>query len=173
VSSLVRLLAPACLLVSVPLLGVAACVDAPITPAQLEADGQLKHDAGQAVFGAEERVPNRQRAERLQLTAVLAGVAEGPLEDKATFILGEDESVNLHLRADKLDESRPVTFTWIHGEDRLESMGFLNPTETLKPYASHELSDEDTGEWTVEVHSGGPFGAVVYEREFEVVSPEV
>lgn len=160
------------MLVTAPLLGLAACVDAPITPAQLEADGQLRHDAGQAVFGAEQRAPNRQRAERLQLTAVLAGVGEGPLEDKARFVLGEDESIHLHLRADKLEESRPVTFTWIHGEDRLETMGFLKPTETLKPYARHELSPEDAGEWTVQVHSGGPFGAVVYEREFEVVAPD-
>ena len=151
----------------------AACADAPITPAHLDEEGHLRANVEQKLFRAPQRAPETQKAEPLQLTAVLASQSEGALEDSTRFVLGEVESVNLHLRADHLGEPRPVTFVWTHGEDRFETMGFLSTSPTLSLATSRPVVEEtDLGPWKVEVHGAGPFGATLYERSFEVVVAE-
>jgi hypothetical protein len=149
---------------------VAGCADAPITPAHLEADGQLRQGLEQHVFGAPERAPEVQTAQALQLTAVLADRAQGPIEDRARFAPGPSASVFLHLRADKLSEPRPVRFVWSRGEQREETMGFLTPSDTLVLAASRAVTPADVGRWKVEVVGVSPFGTdpLLFEREFEV-----
>lgn len=147
------------------------CVDAPITPAHLEADGQLRDGMQQSAFRTEERSPERQTAQALQLTAVLAAQAEGALEDNNRFFAGDESEVFLHMRADRLDEPRPVRFVWTFGDEQDESMGFLLPAETLALAASQPLPVERAGLWRVEVYGVSPFGTdpLLFEREFEVV----
>jgi hypothetical protein len=127
------------------------------------------------------------------VTGLLAAQADGPLEDATRFSL-ESEAIYLHLRADDLAEPRPVTFVWTHGEHRRETMGFLQPAETITLAASLPLAryadtgaDAElaelgvealdgwaaTGEWKVEVYSTDTTGrSLVFERNFEVVEPE-
>jgi hypothetical protein len=155
----------------------AACADAPITAADIQADGQLRsHSLSHA---ASVDAPKTQRAEHLRVTGLLAAQADGPLEDATRFSL-DSESIYLHLRADDLSEPRPVTFVWIHGDHRRETMGFLQPSETISLAASLPLlptesptdtADEwvATGAWKVEVYSTDD---LVFEREFEVFEPE-
>jgi hypothetical protein len=154
----------------------AACADAPITAADIQADGQLRsHSLSHA---ASVDGPKTQRAEHLRVTGLLAAQAEGPLEDATRFSL-DSESIYLHLRADDLSEPRPVTFVWIHGDHRRETMGFLQPSETISLAASLPLLPSDprdpaddwvaTGEWKVEVYSTDD---LVFERKFEVFEPE-
>lgn len=178
------------------LLFTAACADAPITAADIQADGQLRQadsSSQQSVHAASEREPKAQRAEHLRVTGLLAAQADGPLED-ATRFSRESESIYLHLRADDLSEPRPVTFVWLHsgawGEHRRETMGFLQPAETISLAASlplaryfkeqaegepaAELAPEQlAGTWKVEVYSTDTNGrSLVFERDFEVVEPE-
>lgn len=160
-----QLLASAALIIA-----TAGCADAPITPAQVQANGQLRAGLQQSEFQNLDRAPARQTAQTLQLTAVLAAQAEGALEDSNHFSAGDEATVFLHLRADKLEEPRPVRFTWTYGEQREETMGFLRPSETLAMAASHVLPVEQAGVWTVQVHGVSPFGTdpLLFERTFEV-----
>jgi hypothetical protein len=155
-------------------LSVSGCADAPITPAQIQANGQLRAGLQQSEFQNLDRPPARQTAQSLLLTAVLAAQSEGALEDSNRFLAGDEATVFLHLRADKLDEPRPVRFTWTYGEQVEETMGFLMPSETLAMAASHVLPVEQAGTWTVQVHEVSPFGTdpLLFERSFEVVVEE-
>lgn len=171
----------------------AGCADAPITAADLQADGQLREEtpgSQQSVHAASDaNQPKAQVAARLQVTGLLAGQADGPLEDATRFPL-EAEAIYLHLRADDLEQPRPVTFVWLHGDARRETMGFLQPSETISLAASLPLAryveegmnpvpDEGSveldplaqaGEWKVEVYSTDATGrSLVFEREFEVL----
>jgi hypothetical protein len=177
-------------LAAIALVLTAACADAPITAADIQADGQLRSSSPsqQSVHAASEREPKAQRAEHLRVTGLLAAQADGPLED-ATRFSSASEAIYLHLRPDDLSEPRPVTFVWIHGEHRRETMGFLQPAETISLAASlplgrylegaemaSELVGDDgvpTGEWKVEVYSTDTNGRnLVFERKFEVFEPE-
>ncbi|EDM79841.1 hypothetical protein PPSIR1_32118 [Plesiocystis pacifica SIR-1] len=172
----------------------AACADAPITAADLQADGQLRErpTSQQNVLAAVPASrPQAQRAERLAVTGLLASEAEGALEDTTRFSV-EGESIHLHLRADDLAEPRPVTFVWTHGDERRETLGFLQPSETLSMAASlpltrplvrdPDLQDDSDGDfdpaahlglWQVEVYSTDSTGrSLVFEREFEVLTVE-
>jgi hypothetical protein len=150
---------------------LAACADAPITPAHLEDDGQLREGLQQSAFRTSDRAPQLQTAQALRLTAVLATQSSGALEDSNRFIADADASVFLHVRADQLEEPRPARFVWSFGELREESIGFLMPSETLSLAASHSLLPEQAGLWKVEVYEVSPFGTdpLLVEREFEVV----
>jgi hypothetical protein len=171
-----------------------ACADAPITADDIQADGQLRPDSqpsAQQSVHASNGQQLAQQAEHLRVTGLLAAQAEGPLED-ATQFATTSEAIHLHLRADDLTEPRPVTFVWIHGDDRRETMGFLQPSETISLAASLPLARLATtleaeperikasnpivpvpeqpfipvaGTWKVEVYSAE---SLVFEREFEV-----
>ncbi|HLT40424.1 MAG TPA: hypothetical protein VK034_29295 [Enhygromyxa sp.] len=177
------------------LLLTAACADAPITAADIQADGQLRQTASpsqQSVHAASEREPKLQTAEHLRVTGLLAAQADGPLEDATRFSL-ESEAIYLHLRVDDLNEPRPVTFVWTRGEHRRETMGFLQPAETISLAASLPLAQyADTesvlelvgewavanqwtaiGEWKLEVYSTDSHRSLLFERDFEVIEPEI
>ncbi|MBK8261990.1 MAG: hypothetical protein IPK80_11725 [Nannocystis sp.] len=149
-----------------------ACVDAPLTPAHLDADGQV-HGArmAQGSFATATRSP---AVEAVQITAVLAAQPTGPLADAAVFS-SEQGEVYLHLRADRLTSARPVTFVWSHDEIREQIEGVLAPSTTLTMAASHRLSPEDRGAWRVEV-LGEPLAdgsrPLLFERDFEVLAPQ-
>lgn len=151
-----------------PLVG---CVDAPLTPAHLDAHGQLQGTAAmeQGAFAAR---PQEQSQAVIQMTAVLATQAEGPLADAATFA-ADVGAVYLHLRADRLATTRPVTFVWTHGERREEQDGVLAPTTALTMATSRVIAPEEIGAWKVEV-LGEPLAdgsrPSLFEREFQVVS---
>lgn len=171
----------------------AACADAPITAADLQDNGELREhhaDSQQSVHAtADTNRPKAQVAERLQVTGLVAAQADGPLEDATRFAL-DAESIYLHLRADGLTQPRPVTFVWLHGEQRRETMGFLQPSETLSLAASLPLArfveegmalDEPdlvpdpvvlAGIWKVEVYGADSSRNLVFEREFEVLETE-
>lgn len=178
----------------------AGCADAPITAADLQDDGQLREQPGQQQSvhaAASSHQPKAQVAEHLRVTGLVASVAEGPLEDATRFSL-DSEAIHLHLRADGLDEPRPVTFVWLHGDQRRETLGFLQPSETISPVASLPLAryvqegfappptqgaegaDGDQldpaallGPWKVEVYSTDANGrSLVFEREFEILDAE-
>lgn len=181
------------------LLSTVACADAPITAADLQADGQLRQRSSsqQSVHASSNtNRPKAQRAEHLQVTGLLAAQAEGPLEDANRFSV-EGEAIYLHLRADDLSEPRPVTFVWLHGEERRETMGFLQPVETIalaasvpldRPLQRLEVEEAsarqparepefdpiaNVGSWTVQVYSTDANGrSLVFEREFEVLEAE-
>lgn len=148
-----------------------ACVDAPITPDQLEADGQLRAPAlKQSAFSAQSQ-PTTQQAARI--SAVLAAEAEGPLEDANRFPADVGE-VNLHLRADGIDGERPVVFRWTHRGDAALVQGTLLPGDTLARATSLPIDPERTGPWKVEilgapVDGGEPI--VLFERSFEIFVP--
>lgn len=170
------------LIAALALLVTAACADAPITADDIQADGQLRQSSVQQqnVHATSVQQPAPQRAEHLRVTGLLAAQAEGPLED-ATQFASTSEAIHLHLRADDLTEPRPVTFVWIHGDDRRETMGFLQPAETISLAASlplarlaaatpiPSLAEQPfipvAGAWKVEVYSAE---TLVFEREFEV-----
>lgn len=143
------------LIAAAALLLIAACADAPITAADIQADGQLRQSSSQqSVHATSEPEPKAQRAEHLRVTGLLAGEADGPLEDATRFSV-DNEAIYLHLRADDLSEPRPVTFVWTHefeqagesGEHRRETMGFLQPAETISLSASLPLA-RYTEAWT-------------------------
>jgi hypothetical protein len=150
-----------------PLVG---CVDAPLTPAHLDADGQLHGvPMEQGAFAAR---PQGQSQSAIQMTAVLATQAEGPLADAASFP-ADVGAVFLHLRADRLATTRPVTFVWTHGERREEIDGVLAPTTALTMATSRVIEPGEAGPWKVEV-LGEPLAdgsrASLFEREFMVMS---
>jgi hypothetical protein len=178
----------------------AGCADAPITAADLQDDGQLREQQAdqQSVHAASSihRPSARaQVAEHLRVTGLVAAEADGPLEDATRFSL-DSAAIHLHLRADGLDEPRPVTFVWLHGDQRRETLGFLQPSETISPVASLPLAryleegfavpqtaelEPDpaalaaslAGPWKVEVYSTDANGrSLVFEREFEILEAE-
>ena len=163
-------------------LATAACADAPITAADLQSNGELRHGT-QNIHSATERADVTQRASHLHVTGLLAAQAAGPLED-ATRFSSEVEAIHLHLRADDISEPRPVTFVWTHGDVTRETLGFLQPTETLSLSASLPLlpDERDTepapvaGTWKVEVFSTGSgltqSRSLLFEREFEILTTE-
>lgn len=148
---------------------VAGCVDAPITPEHILPDGQLRSDvlSSQAAFAVQ---PTPAVGRAVQVAAVLAAEAAGPLVDAATFP-AEVGAVHLHLRADSLLEPRSVTFVWTHGEEREEVPGVLAPTTTLALAASHPVGPEQRGRWKVEVFTlaGDEPAQLLLSREFEVL----
>jgi len=148
------------------------CVDAPITPDQLEPDGQLRA-AGleQAAFSARERGTTQRAA---QISAVLAAEADGPLEDSNRFPADVGQ-VNLHLRADGIQGPRPVVFRWTHRGDSAVIRGTLTPGDTLALANTLPIDPERTGPWTVQIlgapTSEGGEPAVLFERQFDVFVP--
>lgn len=148
------------------LLAPLACVDAPLTEAHLAPDGQLVEPL-QSSFSARPQVAVGQA---VQVAAVLAAQADGPLEDAAVFS-AEAGAVHLHLRADSLMEPRPVTFVWSHAGAHDEVQGVLAPTTTLTLAASHPLGPDQTGRWEVEVYGADLAGGreLLFRREFQVL----
>lgn len=169
----------------------AACADAPITAADLQADGQLRTETvnsqQQSILTASDtNRPKAQKAEQLRVMGLVAPQAEGPLEDATRFSL-ESEAIYLHLRADGLSAPRPVTYVWTHGDQRRETLGFVQPSETISMAASlplaafveiaEEAEEGDpltlAGSWKVEVFSTDANGrSLVFERSFEIMEPE-
>ncbi|PRP90291.1 hypothetical protein ENSA5_65870 [Enhygromyxa salina] len=186
-------------LIAAALLLAAGCADAPITAADLQADGQLRESNGsqQSVHAASETNPKTQQAAHLRVTGLVAAEADGPLEDATRFSL-DSEAIYLHLRADDLVEPRPVTFVWLHGDHQRETMGFLQPSETVSlaanlplarfleegwngleppdPEAINPVEPDplaQTGGWRVEVYTADQSGrSLVFERDFEILTPE-
>lgn len=153
---------------------LSACVDAPITPDQLEADGQLRAPGReQAAFSAQERVTTQQAAQA-RISAVLAAEAEGPLSDASRFA-ADIGQINLHLRADGIDGPRPVVFRWTHRGDAALVRGTLVPGDTLALATSFPIDPERTGPWKVEILGTAAFPGqeppVLFERSFDVFVP--
>ncbi len=149
-----------------------ACVDAPITPDQLEADGQLRAPGlEQSAFSAQERETTQRAA---QISAILAAEAEGALEDSNRFPADVGQ-INLHLRADGIEGPRPVLFRWTHRGDAVVIPGTLVPGETLALANSLPIDPERTGPWTVQILGapGSPEAkpSVLFERDFDVFVP--
>jgi hypothetical protein len=150
-----------------------ACVDAPITPDQLEPNGELRAASlGQVAFSTHSR-PSPQTAARV--SAVLAAQPSGPLQDAGVFG-GDVGMVHLHLRADGLSDDRPVTVRWTHDGVALALPAELSQTGAMSLASSIPITPERTGKWRVEVlgiPADGTEPPVLFEREFEVVSPVV
>jgi len=155
------------LLAILSVLSLPACVDAPITEAHMTPDGQLASFGPQSPFAAQ---PSGTWGQAVQVAAVLATQADGPLEDAAMFP-ADAGTVHLHLRADSLMEPRPVTFVWTHEAMRDEVPGVLAPTPTLTLAASHPLGPDQTGKWEVEVFGFDVAGGreLLFRREFQVL----
>ena len=153
---------------------VPACVDAPITPDQLESNGQLRAPAlEQSAFSAQERTITQQAAQA-RISAVLAAEAEGPLSDANRFA-ADIGQINLHLRADGIDGPRSVVFRWTHRGDAALVHGTLLPGDTLALATSFPIDPERTGPWKVEILGtpalSGQEPPVLFERSFEVFVP--
>jgi hypothetical protein len=149
---------------------VPACVDAPVTPDQLEANGQLRHTAlEQFAFSAQSPATTERAA---HISAVLAAEAAGPLNDAVEFPADVGQ-VNLHLRADGIDGPRPVVFRWTHRGQATLVEGILVPGETLALASSVPIDPERTGAWKIEVLGPTTDGnsVVLFEREFDVFVP--
>jgi hypothetical protein len=167
------LLAPA---LSLGLAAIAGgCVDAPITPDQLEPSGRLSASAHQAAFGLEASPPAPQRA--VTMSAVLAAEAAGALADRHEFRaaeLGAGGMIHLHVRADGLTQPRAVTYRWTHLDTGTVSLtpGVLAPADALGHAAS--LAVPHAGAWTVEIlgaaDDDGP-APVLFSRDFVVKRP--
>jgi len=145
------------------------CVDAPITPAQLEDNGRLRPRGNeQAAFSAQ-RSPGIRRA--VQVSAVLAAEDSGPLEDRNTFS-ADVETIHLHVRADGLLESRNVEYRWTHPDLTISFDGELGPEDAMSLGASLDIDPELVGHWEVEVLSKPEDPAqgsrVLFRREFEI-----
>jgi hypothetical protein len=150
---------------------VPACVDAPITPDQLESNGQLRNPhLEQSAFSAQGSSTTQRAA---QISAVLAAEAKGPLEDAASFPADVGQ-VNLPLRADGLDGPRPVVFRWTHRGSATLVEGVLAPGDTLALATSFAIDPKHAGPWKVEVLGSAAAGeelVVLFEREFDVFVP--
>lgn len=151
-----------------------ACVDAPITADQLEPDGRLRVAYGheQAAFAAE---PTEAVRSVVQVSAVLAAEAHGPLEDRNAFP-HDVGTIHLHVRADGLLAPRPVTYRWTHGEFVMIEPGVLAPEGAMTRGASFSIDPAQTGTWEVQVLSE-PFAegeepTVLFQREFEIEAAE-
>ncbi|MCA9705581.1 MAG: hypothetical protein KDK70_07030 [Myxococcales bacterium] len=153
---------------------VPACVDAPITPDQLEAGGRLRPSGHEhAAFSAQERATPMPAAQA-RISAVLAAEAEGPLSDANRFP-ADIGQINLHLRADGIEGPRSVMFRWTHRGDAALVHGTLTPGDALALAASFPIDPERTGPWKVEIlgtpPSAGDEPAVLFERSFEIFVP--
>jgi len=150
-------------------LALSACADAPITSDQLEADGVLRDVRDQAAFSASPAAP--QRASFVQLSAVLAAEQSGALRDADRFA-SDVGTVHLHLRADGLPSTRPVSFRWIHGDTAIIERGSLSDGRRLALASSVAVAPHQVGPWRVEVlaepaDSGEP-PEVIFTREFVI-----
>lgn len=142
------------------------CVDAPITPDQLEADGRLRPSVpGQSAFSAQEGKPSTQQAARIE--AMLSDAQTGPTVDAASFP-ADVGTIHLHLGAEGLSTARPVVFRWTHEGDSIRQPGLLAPTASPRHAARLHIDPLQTGTWTVEVLETGS-DAVLWQRRFEVV----
>jgi len=155
-------------------LAFGACADAPITPDQLEADGQLKparSGGGQSAFGARPAMPRT--ASVVQVEAVLAATPNGALDDASTFP-PDVGTVHLHVRADGLGRERDVSFRWTHGEHSLVIPGELVPSGQFVLAASIDVQPDQTGTWRVDVVAepmrAGEVPEVLLSREFLILS---
>jgi hypothetical protein len=159
---------------------VIGCVDAPITPDQLQSDGTLRPlGHAQAAFSATERQEVQQA---VQVSAVLASQADGPLKDRNEFD-ADVGTIYLHVRADGLLQPRAVLYRWTHGDLTVLEPGALAPTDAMSLGTSFEIDPELHGHWEVEVlaESGAAAAAakgeepepprVLFHREFEVKRP--
>lgn len=149
---------------------VPACVDAPITHDQLEANGQLRNASlEQSAFSAQSWATTERAA---QISAVLAAEAEGPLNDAVEFPADVGQ-VNLHLRADGIDGPRPVVFRWTHRGQATLVEGILVPGDTLALASNVPIDPKRTGTWKIEVLGPTTDGdsVVLFEREFDVFVP--
>lgn len=148
-----------------------ACVDAPITHDQLEANGQLRNSPlEQSAFSAQGWATTQRAA---QISAVLAAEAKSPLND-ANHFPADVGHINLHLRADGIDGPRPVVFRWTHRGHAALVDGILAPGDALALATRFPIDPERTGTWKVEVlglPTAGEEPVVLFEREFDVFIP--
>jgi hypothetical protein len=153
------------------LLGGTGCVDAPITPDQLEPSGRLRSQAGQSAFSAQDRAVVQQA---VQVSAVLTADAKGPLEDTRAFATNVG-TVHLHVRADGLLAPRPVVYRWTHDDISVMVAGMLAPSPSMSLGSSFEIGADQEGQWEVEVlvqpDAPGESPRVLLHRQFEVVTP--
>lgn len=160
---------------------LSGCADAPITPDQLQSDGTLRPlGHAQAEFSATPRPQQVQQA--VQVSAVLAAQADGPLEDCNDFE-ADVGTIYLHVRADGLLQPRAVLYRWTHGDLVVLEPGSLAPTDALSLGTSFDIDPELHGHWEVEVladagsdpeKEGADAGSeprVLFHREFEVKRP--
>ncbi len=161
---------------SIVLLGVlvlSGCADAPITPDQLQSGGTLRPlGHAQAEFSATPRP--QQVLQAVQVSAVLAAQADGPLEDCNEFE-ADVGTIYLHVRADGLLQPRRVLYRWTHGDLEVLEPGSLEPTDALSLGTSFHIDPEMHGHWEVEVlteaEAPGEPPRVLFHREFEVKRP--
>lgn len=153
-------------------LGLApACVDAPITTDQLEADGMLREVGTareQAAFSV--RAAPQRSASVVQLSAVLATESAGALTDRDRFEAAVGV-IHLHVRADGIDSPKAVTFRWIHGDQAIVTPGTLGPAGALELASSVEVAPHQIGPWRVEVAAQTSADAppeVLFVRHFAV-----
>ena len=159
-----------------------ACVDAPITADQLQADGTLRGGyAGGGVQQAAVSAQPQKTAQAVRVSAVLASQAQGPLEDRAAFSASVG-TVYLHVRADGLLSSRRVIYRWRHGDFVVEVPGTLLSTDALMLGTSFDIAPEQSGHWEVDVltdsaqaaagqgtgQAAGSEPQVLFHREFVV-----
>ena len=154
------------------LTALTGCVDAPLQPAHLAPDGQLR---GVQMEQSARLSAQPMTANRVNLTAVLAAQEFGALED-STLFPHRVEDVHLHLRAAGLTANRPVTFVWSHGEERFEIRGVIAPSRALALASSRSITHEDIGVWTIEVYEGddplpatGADERLLLRRDFQVL----
>lgn len=157
------------LVVAVALLG--GCVDAPITADQLQPDGRLRVQGGEQAAFAAEPDPAKRTKRAIQVSAVLAAEADGPIEDRNAFS-ADVGAVHLHVRADGLLEPRPVVYRWTHGDFEMVIPGTLAPDGAMTLGASFEIDPEQAGTWQVDVLASptapDETPRVLFHREFEV-----
>lgn len=160
-------------------LALGACVDAPITADQLQADGTLRGGyAGAGVQQAALAAEPQKIAQAVRVSAVLASQADGPLEDRAEFSASVG-TVYLHVRADGLLSSRRVVYRWRHDDFVLEVPGTLLSTDALTLGTSFDIAPEQSGHWEVDVLADAAAGSqapesepqVLFHREFVVEAP--
>jgi hypothetical protein len=155
------------LLAALGALCLGGCVDAPITPDQLEPNGQLR-GVSQSAFSAQDRPVAR----TVTVSAVLAAEHAGALEDRTEFP-AEVGTVHLHLRADGLMAARPVVYRWTHDDLAVLVPGMLAPTTTLDLATSFEIGADQIGTWLVEVLDQpalpGDEPRVLFQRQFQVL----
>lgn len=157
-----------------------ACVDAPITADQLQADGTLRGGyAGGGMQHAALSAEPGQTAQAVRVSAVLAPQAEGPLEDRAEFE-AHVGTVYLHVRADGLLSSRRVVYRWKHDAFVVEIPGTLLASDSLALGTSFDIAPEQAGHWEVDVLAdtagdaparGPAQPQVLFHREFVVNAP--
>lgn len=150
---------------------LAACVDAPVTPDQLEASGRLRHGA-QVSFSAVDRSVMKEAA---HVSAMLTDAREGELADTQVFTT-DVGTVHLHLHTDGLLAERPVIYRWTHGDVAVSVPGSLGPSEGFTLGSSMTIGPAQAGIWTVEVleqpTSPDQTPHVLVERTFEVRRPK-